>query len=104
MGIETVFYPPTPNTSMRSDDGEQQNLTPLLGDPKQHILHIPQRRNHLKQLCQHLQPLLDTSQSPTQTIKDKKTFSVTTTQPTYRQQDHKTTSPVSRQWLMACKI
>ena len=51
---ETVFYPSTPNTSMISDDEEQSNLTPLIGDPEQYTSHIPQRRNHPIQLCQHL--------------------------------------------------
>ena len=34
MGTETVFYPPTPNTSMISDDEEQTTLTLIIGNPE----------------------------------------------------------------------
>ena len=35
MGTDTVFYPPTRSTFMISDDEEQSNLTPLIGNPGQ---------------------------------------------------------------------
>ena len=64
MGTETIFYPPTPNTSMISDDEEQSNLTPIFRNSEQHTSQIPQRRNHPIQLCKHLQPVPDTPESP----------------------------------------
>ena len=50
MDIDTVFYLPTPNTSMISDNEEQSNLTPLIGNPEQYTSPIPQQRNHPIQL------------------------------------------------------
>ena len=65
MGAETIVYPPTPNTSMISDDENPMNPTPIIGNPEQYTPQIPLRRNHPKQLCQHMQPLPDTPESPT---------------------------------------
>ena len=64
MGTETIFYPPIPNTSMISDNEEQSNLTPIIRNPEQNTSHVPQRRNHRIQLCQHLLAVLDTPESP----------------------------------------
>ena len=64
-GTETVFYPPTPNMSMISDDENQMNPTPIIGNPEQYTPQNPPRRNHPIQLCQHVQPFPDTPQSPT---------------------------------------
>ena len=65
MGTETVFYPPTPNTSMISDDEDSMNPTPIIGNPEQYTPQLPQRREHPIQLCQHVQPIPDTPESPT---------------------------------------
>ena len=40
MGTETVFYPTNPNASMISDDEEQPNLTPIIGNPEQYTSQI----------------------------------------------------------------
>ena len=64
MDTTTVFYPPTPNTSMIADNEKQQNLTPIIGNNEQHISHILQRENHRIRLCQPLQPVPDTPESP----------------------------------------
>ena len=64
-GTETVFYPPTPNMSMISGDEYQMNPTPIIGNPEQYTPQIPPRRNHPIQLCQHVQPIPDTPESPT---------------------------------------
>ena len=64
-GTETVFYPPTPNTSMISDDEDPINPTPIIGNPQQYTPQIQPRRNHPIQLCQQVQPIPDTPQSPT---------------------------------------
>ena len=64
-GTETVFYPPTPNTSMISADEDPMNPTPIIGNPEQYTPHIPPRRNHPIQLCQQVQPIPDTPESPT---------------------------------------
>ena len=64
MGTETVFYPPTTNICMISDDDEQLNLIPIIGNPELYTSQIPQRCNHPIQLCQHLQPILETPESP----------------------------------------
>ena len=61
MGTETVFYPPTPNTSMISEDEYQTNPTPIIGNPEQYT----PRHNHPIQLCQRVQPIPDTPESPT---------------------------------------
>ena len=65
MGTQTVFYLPTPNTSLISDDEEQSNLTPIIGNHEQDTSQIPQRRNHPIQLYQYAQPIPDTPESPT---------------------------------------
>ena len=63
-GTKTVFHPPTPTTSMISDDEEQSNPTLINGNLYQYTSQIPQRRNHPKQLCQQLQPVPDMPESP----------------------------------------
>ena len=65
LGTETIVYPPTPNTSLISDDEDPMNPTPIIGDPDQYTPQIPPRRNHPIQLCQHVRPIPDTPQSPT---------------------------------------
>ena len=52
--------------SMISDDEDQSNPAPLIGNLKQTTPQIPQRRNHPKQVCQHVQPIPDTPESPPQ--------------------------------------
>ena len=64
-GTETVFYAPTSNTSMISDDEDPVNPTPIIGNPEQFTPQNPPRRNHPIQLCQHVQPIPDTPESPT---------------------------------------
>ena len=86
MDTETVFYPPTPNASMISDDEEQSNLTPTFGNPEQYTTPIPQRRNHSIQPCQYVQPIPDTPDSPPPEDQSPKTFSVPTIFPTQRHQ------------------
>ena len=65
MGAENTVYPPTPNTSTISDDDDPMNPTPIIGNPDQYTPQIPPRRHHPIQLCQHVQPIPDTPQSPT---------------------------------------
>ena len=65
MGAETIAYPPTPNTSMISEDEDPMNPTPIIGNPEQYTPQITPRRHHPIQLCQQLQPIPDTPQSPT---------------------------------------
>ena len=65
MGAETIVYPPTPNTSIISADDDPMNPTPIIGNPDQYTPQIPPRRHHPIQLCQHVQPIPDTPQSPT---------------------------------------
>ena len=50
---------------MISDDENQMNPTPIIGNPEQYTPQIPPRRNHPIQLCQHIQPIPNTPQSPT---------------------------------------
>ena len=64
MGAETILYPPTPNTPMISDDEDPMNSTPIIGNPEQYTPQIATRRNHPIQLCQHVQPIADTPESP----------------------------------------
>ena len=49
---------------MISEDEEQTDLTPIFGNPEQYTSQILQRRNDPIQLCQHLQPVADTPESP----------------------------------------
>ena len=49
---------------MISDDEEQLKITPVIGNPEQNTSHIPQRRNHPIQFCQHFQPVPDTAKAP----------------------------------------
>ena len=65
MGARTIVYPPTPNASIISDDEDPMNPTPIFGNPEQYTPQIPPIRNHPIQLCQHVQPVPDTPQSPT---------------------------------------
>ena len=65
MGAETIVYPPTPNTSIISADDDPMNPTPIIGNPDQYTPQILPRRHHPIQLCQHVQPIPDTPQSPT---------------------------------------
>ena len=65
MGAETIVYPPTPNMSIISADDDPMNPTPIIGNPDQYTPQIPPRRHHPIQLCQHVQPIPDTPQSPT---------------------------------------
>ena len=65
MGAETIVYPPTPNTSTISDDEDPMNPTPIIGNPDQYTPQIPPRRHHPIQLCQRVQPIPDTPESPT---------------------------------------
>ena len=65
MVAETIVYPPTLKTSMISDDEDPMNPTPIIANPEQYTPQIPPRRNHPIQLCQHMQPIPDTPESPT---------------------------------------
>ena len=70
-GTETAFYPPTPNMSMNSNDQDSIDPTPIIGNPEQYTpqirdgQNIPPRRNYPIQLCQHVQPIPETPESPT---------------------------------------
>ena len=65
MGAETTVYPPTPNTSMIPDDEDPINPTPIIRNPEQYTPQILPRRHHPIQICQYVQPIPDTPQSPT---------------------------------------
>ena len=64
-GAQTIVYPPTPNTSIISDDEDLMNPIPIIGNPAQYTPQIPPRRHHPIQICQLVQPIPDTPQSPT---------------------------------------
>ena len=104
MGTETVFYQPTPNTSLISDDDEQLNLTPKIGKPEQYTSQNPQRCNHPIQLCQHVQPTPDTPNHHLWRIKVRATNFAPMIFPTHRNQHHTITPSISRQWQMDCRI
>ena len=65
IGTETIVYPPTPNTSVISDDEDPMNPAPIIENPAQYTPQIIPRRNHPIQICQNMQPIPDTPQSPT---------------------------------------
>ena len=56
--------PPTPPTSLISDD-DNEEFTPIIGNPDQHVPYILNQRLHPLQLCQQLTPIPDTPESPT---------------------------------------
>ena len=95
-GIETVFSPPTPNMSIISADEGLTHPTPIIGNPEQYTPQIPPRRNHPIQLCQHVQPIPDTPESPPRKIKVQQTSSVHKTFPIHRHQLRSTTPSISR--------
>ena len=49
---------------MKSDDEQQLSLTPITGNPERNTTQTRQRRNHPIQICQHLQSVSDTPESP----------------------------------------
>ena len=101
MGTKTVFHPPTPNTSLMSDNRTSvQHLE---------ILTKIHRRFHNDQTTPYnfanISSLFQTRPNHhLQKIKVKETFSVRTIYLTQRHQHHITTFPLSRQWQMGCKI
>ena len=46
IGTETIVYPPTPNTSVISDDEDPMNPAPIIENPAQYTPQIIPRRNH----------------------------------------------------------
>ena len=46
IGTATVPLAPTRNACVASDDDDQHNRTPIIGNPAQYTSHIPQRRRH----------------------------------------------------------
>ena len=74
IGRATVLCPPTPNTSMISDDDEHNSLTPIFGNPAENTLPIPQRGNHPIQPCQLIHFLRTHPNPRPLKIKVKETF------------------------------
>ena len=86
IGTAVVFCPPTPITSMISDDDEQHCLPPRIGNPARYTSHIPQRRSHPKQLCQEVQTNPKALESPHLEGQDQSYIFRPTTYATHRQQ------------------
>ena len=78
MGTGTIVYPPTPNTSIISDDEDPMNPTPIIGNPEQYTPQISPRRNHPIQLCQHVQPIPTRRNLPPRKIVGSQTTSIPT--------------------------
>ena len=104
MSTETVFYPPTTNTSMISDDEEEANLTPIL----ENLNNLPRVFGNGKTTQYNFANNSSLFQTRPnyhfQKIKIREIFSVLTIYPTHRHQHYVTTSPLSRQWLMSCEV
>ena len=66
-GKLALKYPPTPPTSLISDENDDEVFTPPIGNPTQNVPYIPKRRPrpHPLQLCQEPTPIPDTPESPT---------------------------------------
>ena len=58
-------YPPTPPTSLISDDDNDEMFTPISGNPAQIVLYTPNRRPQSLHLSQQMTPIPDTPESPT---------------------------------------
>ena len=58
-------YPPTPPTSLLSDDDNDEMFTPISGNPAQIVPYTPNRCPQPLQLCQQFTPFPDTPDSPT---------------------------------------
>ena len=58
-------YPTTPPTSLISDDDNDEEFTPKMGNTAQLVPCTPNRRPHPLQLCQQITPIPDTLESPT---------------------------------------
>ena len=58
-------YPPTPPTSLISDDDNDEVFTPISGNPAQIVPYTPNRRPQHNQLSQHMTLIPDTPESPT---------------------------------------
>ena len=101
-GTETIFYPPTQNTSMISDDEEQSNLTPINGNPEQNTSPTPQRRNQPIKLCQHLQPIPDTPESPPPEDRGLRDIFCPCDLPNPSASASYSNPPLLRQWQMEC--
>ena len=57
---------PTPRpTSLMSDDGNDDMLTPIIGHPYQFLPYTPNRQPIPLQLCQQITPIPGTPESPT---------------------------------------
>ena len=98
IGTATVPGAPTRIACLTSDDDDQHNLTPIIGNPAHNTMQNPQRRNHPIQLCQQLQPIPDTPESPHK-INIDETFFVRLTYLNCRQPHLITASQVfSRGW------
>ena len=101
MGTETVFYRPTPNTSMISDDDEILNLTPIFGNPEpRRFRNDATTQYNFANMCNQFQTRPN---HHLRQIKVRETFCVPTIYPTHRHQLHLTIPSISRQWLMDCK-
>ena len=97
MGTETVFSPPTPNTSMISDDEDPMNPTPILGNPSN--IHCRSRKDAITQYnFANMFNLFQTrlNHHPRK-IKVQETFPVQTILPMHRYQLRSTTPSISLQ-------
>ena len=50
-GKLALQYPPTPPTSLISDDGDNEIFTPIVGNPTEIVPYVPNRYPHTFQLC-----------------------------------------------------
>ena len=64
-GNVALQYPPTPPTSLISDDDNDEVFSPIIGNPAQHVPYTPTRCSHPLHLCQQLTPIPDPPESPT---------------------------------------
>ena len=64
-GNVALQYPPTPPTSLFSDDDNDEMLTPKIGIPPELVPNTPNRSPHSLQLCQQITPIPDSPESRT---------------------------------------
>ena len=64
-GISALQCPTTPQTSLISDDENDQVLTPINGNPAQFTPYTPNHHPIPLQLCQQITPIPETPESPT---------------------------------------
>ena len=64
-GNINLKYPPTPPTSSKLENDDDELFASMVGNPTQNTLYVPDGSPHPIQKCQQLTPIPATPESPT---------------------------------------